>query len=70
MPVGLVVFVALIGLALLGLAASTAHGARRRGAGPLGATLSGAAFPLTWIWWYVQDEPLGHRQRGTTRAAR
>ena len=48
-------FVLLAGSILL-LAALTAVGARHRGNPMWLAALSGLAFPLVWVLWYVHDE--------------
>lgn len=39
------------------LAALTVWGSRRRGGGWVRAVAAGAAFPLTWVAWYVEDSP-------------
>lgn len=43
-------------LPLLTLAALTVLGALRRGQHMLGAVIAGIFFPLTWVYWYVQDK--------------
>lgn len=54
-PVGLVLLLIAIGI-VVGLAAVTAIGQRRRGARPATVLLAGLFFPLAWIGWYTRDE--------------
>jgi hypothetical protein len=60
----LVLVVALLACVPLGLAALTASGSRRRGAGPWSAAIGGVFFPVTWVIWYVRDAQGSEHQGG------
>jgi hypothetical protein len=54
--VGILVLVALVA-APLTLMALTGTGARRRGDSLTTAVVSGLFFPITWVFWHLQDAP-------------
>jgi hypothetical protein len=49
-------WIGLLVATVAGLCVLTMLGARRRGLPWVLAALSGLAFPLTWIFWYAEDE--------------